>query len=82
MDYVCAVRKRVRKGFEQLETWFRLQMKLMQQCRACDFRVGLAETLCPRCGASDPARVPKSTVRVIITMSAVTLAFCLAITLL
>ncbi len=50
--------------------WTRRQAERTAQCRECDAVVDLMETVCPRCGASNPARVPKSAVAVIFVIAA------------
>lgn len=55
---------------DHVADWIRRQAERTTQCRECDTVVELMETVCPRCGASSPARVPKSAVVVIFAIAA------------
>ena len=66
------------KSFSQCaRSWFRNQFAQATHCRECDTIVGFSETVCPRCGASNPVRISKSTVTLILG-----LVVCLAGTML
>ncbi len=55
---------------DHVADWVGRQAERTTQCRECDSVVDLMETVCPRCGASSPARVPKSAVAVIFAITA------------
>ena len=50
--------------------WVRLQVDKTKHCRECDAMVRMFDDVCPQCGASEPARVPKSAVTVVLAMTA------------
>lgn len=50
--------------------WVRTQKIKTSACRECDFEVTMTESVCPRCGQSDPARVPMSAATAIFALSA------------
>ncbi len=53
-----------------LSSWIREQSRRTVACRECDVRVSISETVCPRCGAADPARIPMSAVTAILAVCA------------
>ena len=48
--------------------WAREQKRQTTLCRSCDLAVGVTETICPRCGASDPVSVSISFATAIFTI--------------
>ena len=57
------------KVVRSLVDWVRCQTIRSIQCRECDLEVSITETACPRCGASDPARIPWAAVTAVIAVS-------------
>lgn len=55
MPYIQAIIGSATKG---VIAWARNQQRKSTSCRACDYKVSVVEKICPRCGVSDPARVP------------------------
>lgn len=53
-----------------LSSWVREQSRRSVACRECDMKVSISETVCPRCGAADPARIPMSAVTAIFAICA------------
>lgn len=62
--------QRVQHSLTGLVAWTARQKKRTIHCRACDVEVSLADSICPRCGAADPARVPWSAVTAICAIGA------------
>lgn len=50
--------------------WVQKQKDRTSACRSCDMGVNVSETVCPRCGQSDPARVPMSAVTAVFGFAA------------
>lgn len=59
-----------REALPKVVDWVRRQTAKTQKCRECDLHVSMSETVCPRCGASDPARVPWSAVTAVFALCA------------
>jgi uncharacterized paraquat-inducible protein A len=59
-----------RKAVPTVADWIRRQSQRTILCRECDWQVNLSEKVCPRCGASDPARIPWSAVTAIFAIIA------------
>jgi predicted amidophosphoribosyltransferase len=49
--------------------WAREQKRQTTLCRSCDLAVGVTETICPRCGASDPVTVSMSAATAVFTIA-------------
>jgi uncharacterized paraquat-inducible protein A len=58
------------KSGEFVSEWVRRQTHRTLLCRECDLEVNIAESACPRCGASDPVRIPWSAATAIFALSA------------
>lgn len=75
MDYVATFKTNAAKATD----WLREQVSQTQQCRSCDYPVSFSESMCPQCGASEPARVPAAAVRALIGVAAAIVLFCVLV---
>lgn len=74
----CAMTDRIGRFVD----WTREQAKKTQTCRSCDLSVSVSDTVCPRCGASDPAQVPMTAATAVFVLfgffalGAIAIAYC------
>jgi hypothetical protein len=53
----------------EVVNWAVEQKRRTTLCRSCDLAVGVTETICPRCGASDPVTVSMSAATAVFTIA-------------
>ena len=64
---------------KDLIAWAISQKDRTISCRACDYRVSVVEKMCPRCGMSDPVRVPLASATAVFGICAIVIILSFAI---